>query len=81
MENNAFVVEKVETSALHSDCHYLSHKPHSMAAIPHDIAVYNVGESIHHIAVYNVGESIHHVLLLLSHLPFPHYPSRICTPL
>jgi len=69
MENNAFVVEKVETSALHSDCHYLSHKPHSMAAIPHDIAV------------YNVGESIHHVLLLLSHLPFPHYPSRICTPL
>jgi len=68
MENNAFTAE-LRPSALHCDCNYHSHKPHSMAAIPHEIAV------------YNAGESIHHALLLLSQLPFPHYPSRICTPL
>jgi len=36
MQNNAFVVKKVETSRTERDCNYRSHKPHSIAAIPHD---------------------------------------------
>jgi hypothetical protein len=71
MENNAFVVNKSGTSRNARDCNYRSYKPHSMAVFPRDIAVY----------VYNAGESIHHALLLLSQLPFAHYPLRICTPL
>ena len=41
MENNTFAVEKVEKSRTARDCNYRSHKPHSIAATPHDIAVYN----------------------------------------
>jgi hypothetical protein len=52
--------ENLRHPALQCDRNYRSLKPHSMDTNPHDIAI------------YDAGESIRRALFLLSQLPLPH---------